>query len=1199
MIGQRIGERYYIEREISRGGRGVVYQAMDTLLQRRVAVKVLVRQDQDPQRYALERQRLLREAQAVGRLNHPNIVTVYDLGETGGAPFIVMELVEGQSLASGLVYPLEQILALARQMAAALDCAHSQGIIHRDLKPENILLTRDGTAKLSDFGLARTPHASRLTQEGAILGTVFYLAPEQALGRDVDPRADLYSLGVVLYEMATGRLPFLGNNPLAVISQHIHAPLVPPRAHNPGLPPGLEAVILELMSKQPEDRPTSALSLLQRLETLDHPSALAESEPSELSLLDRIARGRLIGRMAELTELKTRWSRAVVGEAGVVGLSGEPGVGKTRLVRELAIQVQIMGGRVLQGSCYAEGGPPYAPIAQVIQAAVDLAGSESLSELPDPVLADLVTLHPSLAGRFPGLPRSPSLGPQAEQQRMSESLARLIELLAGRAPLLFILEDAHWADPGALVLVRNLARRFARLRQRLLILLTFRQAELEDNPTLADMLLEVNRERLLFSLHLLPLSLEECGELLEAMFAEEVTPEFQHSIFQETEGNPFFIEEVCKALIEDGQLTRRLGRWHRPSIEELRIPTSLRVVIQARLQRLPAPTRQILLLAAVIGREFDFETLHQASGEPEEDLLEALALAEKAQLVGEVRRRGSLRIVFSFAHALIPMVLREVSGSFACRRLHRQVAAALQVLRPDDYELLAYHLTGAGDGDGSRRYHTLAGDRARQLAALEDAAAHYRTALETWPRSDPGGQAGVLEKLGECLWLSRGSGAALEAFEQAYERYQAAGLPIRAGEMQRLIGRIHWEMSNRKAALDHYQQALQILEAAPESVELARAFSSLSQMDMLASNFDGAIRWGEQALELAGRLGAEDVLIHSLNNIGSARCHVHAYNQELGLSMLRDSLHRALALNLPHDTGRAYLNLGEMLESLGRGVEAAQIYEDAWQYFQRIHAGLYEELFLVKAIGLGWQTGRWAESLPRWSRFSELNQGVFAVWIRTISARLNNDLGQAESACQELEAHLAQALESDEAQTLVPYLEQLARAYAALGQPGKVESVLGKYLERIERDPYFFWGLERPLLFACQWYAGRPGPLNGEAAQRCLAGLEHIERQMRTPATAAALAAGRAALHLSEQEYQAAQEHYQAAALGWQSLGRPLDLAHALAGLGNAQAAAGRAGLSRESFDQALALLHSLAAQIEDPHLRASFQSAPLARLLE
>ena len=350
-----LNDRYRLGAEIGRGGTGVVYRAHDTLLDRDVAVKVLSATALGSE----GRARLMDEAQAAAKLNHPNIVGVYDAGEAdpsassgqvpstssgqvpsassgrgsgGAAFFIVTELVEGESLHARRPEALEDILAITRQVCAALEHAHTHGMVHRDLKPENVIITADGTAKLTDFGLAR-PVASRITSEGAIVGTVFYLAPELALGKDFNGRADLYALGVMLYELTTGCLPFTADDPMAVISQHLYAPVVPPRARNAETPPVLDALIVDLLSKDPDDRPASATEVQHILgapDILDKEATPAE----ELSTLKRIGRGRLVGREHELGEARALWNRALAGEGRALLVSGEPGIGKTRLVRE-------------------------------------------------------------------------------------------------------------------------------------------------------------------------------------------------------------------------------------------------------------------------------------------------------------------------------------------------------------------------------------------------------------------------------------------------------------------------------------------------------------------------------------------------------------------------------------------------------------------------------------------------------------------------------------------------------------------------------------------------------------------------------------------------------------------------------------------------------------------------------------------------
>ena len=328
VIGMTIHDRYRLDHAIGRGGMGTVYQAHDLLLDRDVAVKVL------SARAVESRARLQREARAVAKLNHPNIVSVYDAGESAGLPFIVMELVPGDSLHAHPPQTLDETLAIARQICAALDHAHAQGIVHRDLKPENVLLTKDGIAKLMDFGLARSSGGSHITQEGAIVGTVLYLAPEQARGQTVDGRSDLYSLGVMLYEFATGQLPFKGDDPIAIISQHLNAPVVPPSSLRSDIPPSFEAIIMKLLAKDPNDRFGSAHEVEEALTRISEGYKPSTASASRHNLPIRLS--SFIGREREMAEIKR-----LLSAARLVSLTGAGGSGKTRLSIQVAADVVL------------------------------------------------------------------------------------------------------------------------------------------------------------------------------------------------------------------------------------------------------------------------------------------------------------------------------------------------------------------------------------------------------------------------------------------------------------------------------------------------------------------------------------------------------------------------------------------------------------------------------------------------------------------------------------------------------------------------------------------------------------------------------------------------------------------------------------------------------------------------------------------
>ncbi len=252
-------DRYELESLIARGGMAEVYLALDTQLNRRVAVKILFPEYAREQSFV---ERFRREAQAAANLNHPNIVAIYDWGQTDGTYFIVMEYVKGQTLREKLAkegqLDSNEIAEYSSDAASALAYAHQHGVVHRDIKPGNILITENGKVKVTDFGIARAGTSEALTQTGSVMGTATYFSPEQAQGYSVDGRSDIYSLGVVMYELATGAVPFTADTPIAVAFKHVSEKLVPPSVRNPNIAPDFEAIIMRCLEKDPDKRYATA-----------------------------------------------------------------------------------------------------------------------------------------------------------------------------------------------------------------------------------------------------------------------------------------------------------------------------------------------------------------------------------------------------------------------------------------------------------------------------------------------------------------------------------------------------------------------------------------------------------------------------------------------------------------------------------------------------------------------------------------------------------------------------------------------------------------------------------------------------------------------------------------------------------------------------------------------------------------------------
>ncbi len=879
--------RYQIKKFLGEGGKKKVYLAHDTLLDRDVAFALIKTEKLDNS----ARKRITREAQAMGRLgDHPHIVTVFDIGEHEGQPYMVLPLLAGGDV-EGLIekapehrLPLDKSIEIAKAVCKGLEFANSKGIVHRDLKPGNVWLSEDGTAKIGDFGLAVAVDLSRLTQSGMMVGTVSYMPPEQAMGGKVTAQADLYSLGAMLYEMVTGRPPFVGDNSVSIIGQHINTPPVSPTWHRADLPPALETLILQLLEKDPSKRPSSASDVLQALESIDT-SKVSKDASREASTISEnpLYRRVFVGREPELKQLQSAFDGAVSGQGALMMVVGEPGIGKTAVCEQLSTYVTLRGGRTLVGHCYEEGSLslPYLAFVEAMRSYVLSREVKDLREELGTGAADVARIVSEIREKLKVKPRLKG-DSEEERYRLMQAVTGFLCNAASVQPLHIVLEDLHDSDKGTLDMLIHVSRNLSGAR--LLIVGTYRDVEVDRNHPLSAALAELRRVSTYGRVLLRGLNADEVRRMLESITQEEIPWSLAEAVHRQTEGNPLFVQEVVRYLVEEGHLIQKEGRSAKDTPLEMNIPEGLRDVIGKRLSLISKECNQLLSVAAVIGRDFRLEVLKKVSGLSEEELFSALEEAKKAAVVEERAGVGAA-VTYRFAHAFFRQTLYEETIAPRRIRLHQQVARALEEIYASRLEEHAVelaehfsHSSDAADLEKAVEYGEMAAKRASDVYAYGEAVRILEQALKVQEILDPDDkekQCDILLILGETMNLAGESRRALdialpEAFslaEDIVDKERASQVCILA--MMALIyhhggGILSFstpEASQWVERANHY--------AGQDTIARAWTDASMGEMKVAAGQYSGqpalvneGVHLVDKALKLARRLEDAEAFCH-------------------------------------------------------------------------------------------------------------------------------------------------------------------------------------------------------------------------------------------------------------------------------------------------------------------------------------------------
>ena len=693
--GDLVADRYEIRALLGRGGMGEVYRALDRRLSREVALKAL------PQQRSLDTKasrRFEREVNVTASLSHPNVMALFDVLSHEDILVAVMELLTGRTLETFLEdagSSPEFLREVASGVASALDAAHRLGIVHRDIKPANIMILDDNRVKVLDFGIARRvvlPGDDRvtrpleITQPGILAGTIAYMSPEQARGESVGPESDIFSLGIVLYELATGRHPFRSEVALETLRLIAAGEPIAPSRLCPDFSPDLEQLILRMLETDPGLRPKAADVTSRVRATTEEAASVHEGISSGSRRGDDAL---TVGRGRQLAELQGALQSAREGRGLLVSVTGEAGMGKTTVVEQFLREVRL-GSQpciVAKGACSERlaGSDGYLPILEALESMLRSVGKEEVWRLlRDVALSWFPLVATDSAARTLGDSQLAEAR-AASQERRKRELVLFFEELTRLFPTVLFLDDLQWVDVSTADLLSHIGRKCQSLR--LLVVVSYRPSELAmQNHPFQKAKLELQSRGLSNELSVDGLSTHDLDEYLRIRYAGHAFPEsLAELVYSRTEGQPLFLVDLMGFLESCGVIAEQEGVWRvAEAVPDLQkeIPESTRSMIEKKIEQVTDDDRRQLIAASVQGHEFHAAVVARALELDEADVEERLEELDRVhalvtKLGEEELPDDTLTVRYRFAHALYQNTFYDMLTPARRARLSASVAATL------------------------------------------------------------------------------------------------------------------------------------------------------------------------------------------------------------------------------------------------------------------------------------------------------------------------------------------------------------------------------------------------------------------------------------------------------------------------------------------------------------------------------------------
>ena len=800
---------------------GEVYRVLDQ--DRECALKILNTMVDQKSVY----RRFHREFQVLNRFQHPRLVRTYTWGFAEGRPYFTMEYLPGKTLEKIIAdrallgqFRASYFFALMQQIVEGLAYIHAQGAVHRDLKPSNIMVleTEEGIeTTILDLGLAkfRHLHGASITQTGATIGTAEYMSPEQGKGLWVDHRSDLYSLGVILYEMLLGAPPFSGQNPVSVILKHIRES-PPPMVEAPDQ---TQQIVLKLLAKEPVDRYQSAEELVQALNGVAS-SGFVLPDDEQRDVHRKVMRPQFVGRESEMKMLRAMLRDVQAGEQRVVLISGESGVGKSRLVEELLGDALIHDFLCLNGAGREEGGQIYGALIDAFQRVktTDLVG-----RVPDSL--------------------------ESDKFYVMERWLQLLKSLRQKQPIVLCLEDIQWLDELSLEFLRYVLRDPEPCP--FLLCLTCQGSNRESIPNEVENFIHSNELAEAIRIQLEDLPREEVGYLAASMLGERsIPPDALQSLFRETGGQPLFVVEAVRTLVNADVVRQDVyGDWQWGEFSETLLSDDISEVLYRRITALSAVQRQVMEYACVFLNDFSFELLASIWLGDELELLEILeGLIDEGLLItyGDEER-------YRFAQGLYRRAIYDRLQDVRRRLLHREIGNALEESEDAEEltEELADHFMAAEEQNKSVKYMRLSGKKALVKHAYRQALRRFEDVRDRARDDAFESQADEIEFLCDYADVLRNCGQynrALEFLDEAKALLPADRKDLKARILEN-IGGIHGMLQHGEIAEGYMLKALQLYRELDDLDGEIQALSSLAYLCDVSGRHEDAIAYMRREIE--------------------------------------------------------------------------------------------------------------------------------------------------------------------------------------------------------------------------------------------------------------------------------------------------------------------------------------------------------------